>query len=148
MTARLVGPVVNVLLAVAVATSAPVVAAAQESSVTILTPGGTVLGGAETVKIAWCSYGTGTGHFDVSTHTIKANNVDVTADFDLVWDPAACNAVAPYADEFYSSTGTVAVDPVTGQVAVLADAVNEFNYHWQAYETYDPAAPRRAVPCA
>ncbi len=148
MTTRIAASLFRVLLGATVASSVPIIGGAQESAVMVLTPGGTVLGGSITVKIAWCSYGTGTGHFDVSTHTIKVNNVDVTGDFDMVWDPAACNAVAPYADEFYSSTGTVAVDASTGQVEIFADAYNEFNWHWQAYETFYPPAPRRAVSVA
>ena len=145
MTHRIVAAVGRILVAVVIAVLTPIGVTAQESQVMILTPGRTVFGGFITVKIAWCSYGTGTSHFDVSSHAITANNVDVTADFDLVWDPAACNAVAPFADEFYSSTGTVAVDPVTGQVELFADASNAFNSHWQAYETYAPPAPRLAV---
>ena len=145
MTHRIVAAVIRTLVALSMAALTPIGATAQESQVMILTPGRIVGGGFVTVKIAWCSYGTGTSHFDVSSHVIKANNVDVTSDFDFVWDPAACNAVGPFSDEFYSSTGTVAVNPETGLVEIFADASNPWNYHWQAFETYSPLAPRIAV---
>lgn len=60
MTNRLGVAGVRLLVALSLAALTPLSATTQESQVMLLTPGRTVLGGSVTVKIAWCSYGSGT----------------------------------------------------------------------------------------
>ncbi|WP_337172379.1 RHS repeat-associated core domain-containing protein [Gemmatimonas aurantiaca] len=118
-----------------------------DNSVTVTPTTNTISTGSVTVTVIWCGYPTGpTTYMDIDSRVIKVNNVDVTGDFDLQANPAACGFTGSVADEvLYTSTGTVTVNSTTGPVTVYADVGNALNYHWTDYRTYYPLAPRADV---
>ena len=81
-----------------------------------ITPGPTtVVTGSITVTVTWCGYPESPQtYMDIDNRVIKVNGVDVTGDFDLQLDPAACGFTDPVGDEvLYTSTGDVTVDAST-----------------------------------
>ncbi len=119
----------------------------QTNSVTITPSASTIVTGSVSVTVTWCGYPVSPQtQMDINSRVITANGVDVTGDFDLQADPAACGFVGSVADEvLYTSTGDVTVNGSTGPVTVFADVSNALNYHWQDNVTYYPPDARRRV---